>query len=757
MPHLSTFFSNTRVMSPAPTNDARPGCNACKSKRLKCGEERPNCLRCVRRGIPCPGYNTPLKWSTKHEMFGDRTKGWKDGRGRRKLKLTPPLADQRQHSEDARISATDQDSNDFSSLLDQAEDMHNSYFWPGTAETIYWPFDPSPRAEESDYSQHAGGYLDPQATGLYARNTQPVSGSNVAFSGELQVLDNNCTDLFVGSGQAAVVNVGDAAELTQTLDGTRGLQAPDQQGFGDPVAAPPSSRLVSLLLIGDDEDARRLLALSKTLNDDSSVLVEFYFKDTARLFSCYDGNLNPFRTNVSTLWASSPLIYHSLSSMAASSLDQDFPQFRAMGREHRKQALVLLEKEKTVNETSLLAMLMLGGTASWHDPRDIGTPFFNKLAKCLERMGENGQLKQNAKNFRFFQEAMMYWEMLLSFVVDSADLNRTGGSTLIDERSDDARQVPHPWTGVARETQYLVQEVGRLVRQQRKKAHLHRFTTQAHIRQMQKTLSHAGNLERQLLALSHSAPNEDNVVNPDDRETPLWHLLTLAEVYRRTGLVQLYRVFPDLLYGKAIFDGLQTILAHEGIACKNAGGSDDVSDVPPALANDWLCRYTIATLELLRTIPIESGTRDFQPFLLVALCSELRIESDTTQSLPVGKSPALADAQFRRDADVITPCIGQPTADALAAVRARGLILSRLRSFLHVLPPRPIHVCIQIVKTSWEKMDEAAVQRAIRVRAAAGSQDVNSDLSDINTVESESVEVYWLDVMMQHRWETTMA
>lgn len=33
-------------------------------------------------------------------------------------------------------------------------------------------------------------------------------------------------------------------------------------------------------------------------------------------------------------------------------------------------------------------------------------------------------------------------------------------------------------------------------------------------------------------------------------DTPVWHLLTMAEVYRCTGLMQLYRVFPDLLHNR---------------------------------------------------------------------------------------------------------------------------------------------------------------------------------------------------------------
>jgi hypothetical protein len=45
---------------------------------------------------------------------------------------------------------------------------------------------------------------------------------------------------------------------------------------------------------------------------------------------------------------------------------------------------------------------------------------------------------------------------------------------------------------------------------------------------------------------------------------------------------------------------------------------------------------------------------------------------------------------------------------------------------MHVLPPKPISVCLQLVQEVWRRMD-------------AG---------DIN--------VYWMDVMIEKGWETTM-
>jgi hypothetical protein len=55
---------------PEPKKRSRNGCWPCKSKKVKCGEEKPRCLNCERGGIPCD-YSIRLQWEgrvkRKHE------------------------------------------------------------------------------------------------------------------------------------------------------------------------------------------------------------------------------------------------------------------------------------------------------------------------------------------------------------------------------------------------------------------------------------------------------------------------------------------------------------------------------------------------------------------------------------------------------------------------------------------------------------------------------------------------------------------
>ncbi|KAK8192683.1 hypothetical protein M8818_007855 [Zalaria obscura] len=460
----------------------------------------------------------------------------------------------------------------------------------------------------------------------------------------------------------------------------------------------------------------------QSLNDESSILVEFYFKETAVVFSCYDSPLNPFRTTVSALWENSPVMYYTLQSMAAASLTDSFPQLASMGPQLRKKAITLLEKEDAYDHKSLLALLMLGGTASWHDPRDLGLTFFNTARKRLETMSTSGN-----NNARFFEEALIYWEMLLSFVTDNDDLMPLKDGAYTKEYNP-LRKVPHPWTGIARDCQYAVQEVGRLIRHERKLAHARNFATHARIKQLRQAMARAGELEERLLELAH--PVESDVVNPEDNETPVWHLLNLAEIYRRTGLIQLYHVFPDLLQRRLPHDeSADTEMRGDDTAAPSPGSDKDVS---PFVHCDWLTSFALQTLELLKSIPLESGTRDFQPFLLVALCSELRIPRPETTS---NTGPSLASTTTTTPSGVFpSGTVPEVSVRSIQVSRMRKVLLGRLTALLHVLPPKPIQLCLNIVKETWSQMDTAAQSGA-----------------------SEADDVYWMDVMIANGWETTMA
>ncbi|ENH70543.1 Arginine metabolism regulation protein II [Fusarium oxysporum f. sp. cubense race 1] len=50
-----------------PNPRSRSGCVTCKAKHTKCDETRPECLRCIRKGVKCGGYWKEFKWSFKHQ------------------------------------------------------------------------------------------------------------------------------------------------------------------------------------------------------------------------------------------------------------------------------------------------------------------------------------------------------------------------------------------------------------------------------------------------------------------------------------------------------------------------------------------------------------------------------------------------------------------------------------------------------------------------------------------------------------------
>lgn len=454
------------------------------------------------------------------------------------------------------------------------------------------------------------------------------------------------------------------------------------------------------------EDKRPLSeSPSRVLNDYSSVLVEYYFKEVAGIFSCYNSHLNPFRSTVSKLWQSSNSVFYVLQSMAAACLSDVVPSLHAVGYRLRHAAMTCVEadiRDCKVETDSLLTLIMLGLSASWHDANDLGHDQF-KHARTLMGALTMGQPPafleaNNKRNLRFFQEAMIYWEMLLSYVSDvSTALPLTQGPEPPSDEHNDLPQpsFPHPWTGVGREAQVLVFEVGRLVRKERLRIRNRPiFTSLADVDESYKVIQQAQGLARRLQQLQ--LPTEQGIVSPGDAQTPVEHLLTVAELYRLTGLLQLYRVFPDLLadLGNSSFQPEYP----------------DMEEISPDSMNQNLATLAVEIVNLLRTLPIESATKCVQPFFFVAVASELRI--------PPAAEP-LGQIIEGTEPSAVSP-------NAIEILDARKFVISRLSTFEHVLPAKPLRQMRRIVTLTWEQIDKG--------------------LAD----------VYWMDVMTEKGWETTL-
>ncbi|KAJ5788351.1 Aflatoxin biosynthesis regulatory protein [Penicillium paradoxum] len=734
---------------------SRNGCARCKSKRVKCGEEKPDCSRCTRLGVRCPGYAQSLRWVTKYEQSNpavsasvSEVRTPSPAASGSNVQLEPPI-------DDAVVP-------DVSNFEPPHESRPSSFPLSG------------PNALCDNLWDHPGHGSLPELTDL-------CSPSPVAASSSFSHQRDNFHD-FGHDGDAAM-----DLSYFLSLIGPTPTEEPVDNVYRD---FSPSAIVRSYPPASQRSASHNFMSISRPLNNPSWTLIEYYFKEVAALFSSYDSQMNPFRTTVSRLWGSSLAMCRTMQSMAAATLVSEFPQFGPMGRKMRDEAVNIITREAVIDDKSLLALLMLGQTASWHDPTDLGISFFNLLRKQLNTISSSSHppggdfSKNDSNNYRFFEEALIYWEMLLSFVADNDTMVISDNcrSTSSMDESLVLQRVPHPWTGIARDTQFTVHEVGQLIRHERKRVHSRRFTSQADITRAQLAMEKARQLEERLLGLAH--PSEAEIVSPGDDDTPVWHLLTMAEMYRCVGLMQLYRVFPDLLHSRLPAPAsaspqysttagsvsrdpffpidLDSMNLSTGFGdpipatgqntTQNAAHSSSTTSSPPnlyrhstqhqptpqspadtqptpdleTLSNNWLTEFAVTTLSRLKTIPLESRTRCLQPFLLVASCSELRLprlSNTNAGSQPQNGEDYMSGDDTNNANRNPTPTISM---EAIEVSRTRKFILGRLTSFLHVLPPKPIHVCLNLVNEVWRRLD-------------AGEEDA-----------------YWVDVMIEKGWETTM-
>ncbi|KGO60276.1 Aflatoxin biosynthesis regulatory protein [Penicillium expansum] len=732
---------------------SRNGCARCKSKRVKCGEEKPHCTRCTRLGVHCPGYAQSLRWVTEYEQSSPAVPG-----SISEVRTPSPAAS----------TAPSQLANQIDDALPDESNFESAHE-PGPSNFVL----DGRTALCDNLWEHPGHGSLPELTDLCSPS--PMAAASSSFSHQ--------RDDFHDFEQSDDLGV-DLSHFLSLIGPTPNEEEVDNvyRDFS------PSAIVRSYPPASHRPVPHNFMSMSRSLNNPSWTLIEYYFKEVAALFSSYDSQMNPFRTTVSRLWGSSLAMCRTMQSMAAATLVTEFPQFGPMGRRMRDEAVEIITREAVIDDKSLLALLMLGQTASWHDPKDLGISFFNLLRKQLNTLASSSHnpsssFPQNdSNNYRFFEEALIYWEMLLSFVADNDTMVLSNNLRTASSMGESfvLQRVPHPWTGIARDTQFTVHEVGQLIRRERKRIYSRRFTSQDDITRAQLAIEKARELEKRLLGLAH--PSEAEIVSPGDDDTPVWHLLTMAEAYRCVGLMQLYRVFPDLLHKRlpsatstspqypsnndptsrdpffpVDLDSMnlsagfgdpspatgKTTNSQHNVPSPSTKSSphnpyqhsphnlpsppsQDTQQppTPETLYSNWLTDFAVTTLSRLKTIPLESRTRCLQPFLLVASCSELRLARLATNVGTQSRSGEdFAEGANDSNNPNQTPTISM---EAIEVSRTRKFILGRLTSFLHVLPPKPIHVCLKLVNEVWKRLD-------------AGDDDT-----------------YWVDVMIEKGWETTM-
>ncbi|KAF4973334.1 hypothetical protein FZEAL_9350 [Fusarium zealandicum] len=637
---------------------SRNGCAVCKSKRLKCDEAKPSCSRCERLGIPCPGYKKPLKWTTASRTPKEKTN-------------TPDST--------ASGNSPDWATYTFNQPQPQPPDQSIADFY------------------NSDFLEQFTSIIETGSMSITDHSSfeSPFPFEELSEDMRLQSDQTPATTAYLGLNEDELWTNTLLTTAKPVRDVLSRLDSPNQ------VSRP-----------------RCEMPLAQALQDHTSILVEYYFKEVCGMMSCYDSPMNPYRTTISNVWSGSQSLYYVTQSMAAACLSEVSPNLSSVGRQLRDQAMVSLSREARgprMETSSLLALVMLGMSLCWHDPGSVGQSEFELLAKIVlssENCEGDLPLADKQKRF-FFHNSLVYWQMLLAFVTDrEPNIQGIRQSQPVQSTSLELREprMPHPQTGIGIEVQKLVAKVGSLVRKERKRIRSRRFASRDDIEQAKNAILAAEQLHSELCAIE--LPQETAIVDSGDDMTPADHLLKIAEAYRCTGLLQLYRNFPDLLPSyipsqDSVNQLLSLSTSDNTTSSPNVGSSEDA----------WLTCLALHIHDLVKDIPVSSRSRSIQPLLLVSICSELALGRSKCSLAGLRSAPVTSIASG--------PRFKAPLTD-LDILRARRFIISRLSSFENILAAKPIRRMLLLVKETWAWMEE------------------------------RQQGVYWMDVMMEKGYETLM-
>ncbi|KAJ4286040.1 hypothetical protein N0V90_013387 [Kalmusia sp. IMI 367209] len=655
---------------------SRNGCGRCKLKRLKCDETTPGCLQCKRRNVPCPGYEKTLKWSTKYEVFQPTQFIPTPSRTGPKANISKPKPKPRVTT----FQITPDVERSFEALAAVLPARKHTPE-PAPKDNSCQSSPPPLAAVGSLTSSEDDGSppeLESLPEPLFFEDSISLDPS--LLDGFVDAMEMHDDELTFGPMEGFDVDPGPVDCIN--FDTEEFPQPPDEVAS----TAQSSPRLSRSLLL----DFYRLPSPSPSatsVDDVESVLIQHYFKDVCALFSTFDSALNPFRTTILRIYQDTPSIYYAIQSMSAAHLANTFPNMAQVGVDMQGRARNALRTELSLVQSGQLARWQ----CAWREE-------FLATARSLilPRLLSNTDGEQKQRETQFFEESLIYWEMLMGFVTPDAMTFAPSGlrargtpKKVSSARKPDGKIVPHPWTGIAPTIQILFAEVGRLVRRER----MREVTSNIDIRRQQENISNAATLEEDLLAAEY--PLADEIADLGDEMTSKQDFVVIAEAYRCAGLLELYRVFPSILrrrLGTKKFEWADNV----DFKFPTPRYETPYEDTDTKL---WLNSLSMHILDMIDSIPSSSGTICIQPILLVAAASELRFVS----------SVDFFDV-YANDAKVR---------------RFREFVVKRLQEYAMRLPAKPLRKMIDLIKEVWCRQD-------------------NGD------------NVFWLDVMDEKGYQTVI-
>ncbi|RAH43129.1 Zn(II)2Cys6 transcription factor [Aspergillus brunneoviolaceus CBS 621.78] len=630
----------------------RTGCKTCKSRRIQCDETRPACNACVKQGRTCPGYQREFKWSTKHEVSS--------GRARRRTAVSEEgdsMTGVVGESPESTGSTVEMENKQLEEAFDAVSGLLAS---EGNGD-----------GNGNDIGGDNGGIptvgsLDGLAE-LYGR----IYGDSFGWLMGLEGEEGNA------NAQAQVVAQvqEDFPESTQADLPVVGLE---EDGVDEPAEF--ESLLQGDVLALEDDVLHPILSTPSSMTETTTFLIEYWFKNVCSMWSSFDSDRNLIRKLASHTWSHNAAVFHSLQTMSALHLSEQLPHLHATATTSWTAAMQSIQQELasfTQHKSSppqfptglLLALAGIGTTTCWTDSQQLGIPLLQKMKTILAYYNQPGMLSAGTTDrtyLEFFNDSCAYWDILCRVVTDEQDTTGPATTTLIGPIPDSSPTSttttntntftsPHPWVGVSRPILDLFAHTLLLCRRHSKRL---RSPTHATLHTLQELIRdiHAARSLRQTLTSTTLQPS--NLTETGDARTPLSHLVDVAEGYRLAALLHLYQTFPDLRDDRA----------------RELGAAD---------ISTWsLQTLALELLDLVKRIPLESGSRVIQPLLYLSIATGLRAPDAQSAAGP--------------------PRLNQT---ALQVSQARRVVMQRVSVLEYSLPSKPIRVLKALIQRIWEVGD----------------------------------------------------
>ncbi|KAK2735554.1 C6 zinc finger domain protein [Colletotrichum kahawae] len=317
---------------------SRNGCLRCKAKKVrlteqssrpvsltsswqtKCDERKPGCARCEERGFQCPGYALNVRWSRRPQVRAEETAS--------KQSEATGSPKQRESSASPKVPL---DTETLDNAYSNAEGSRQLNSWFG-------------------FTPHWDHPVPPDLSSL-----STITDAMLGFQRPASALGLSIETTFLGSALDA--------ENDHSSSPSNHQETPKDCLFAEanfPSETRSSGFQVQQRLFEDRNMEIHSMAKSTALIQPTRELAsqipqepfhvptslsEYFFREVITLYCAWDSKSNVMRNIIETSWQSSGALYHTIQSMSAACLSEDFPHLLPVARREHAQALELLRQD----------------------------------------------------------------------------------------------------------------------------------------------------------------------------------------------------------------------------------------------------------------------------------------------------------------------------------------------------------------------------------------------------------------------------